>query len=127
MFDCILVTKAKQNKDLIVNPIYKFTEVDIWRYIEENNIEVNSLYKKGFRRVGCLLCPLGGSASMKREAEMYPKYKQAYIRAFDRMIQARRKDGLEVRWKNGADVYEWWIGNKNNGQITIEDFLKGEI
>lgn len=130
VFDCKLVTLAKENADIICNPIYKFTEKDIWKYIHENEIEVNPLYRMGYKRVGCILCPLGGRKSMLKEAADFPKYKQAYIRAFDRMMQARRdsgkddvtgKEGFHV-WVTGQDVYDWWINGKDGikGQTELD-------
>lgn len=129
-----MVTKAKEKDDLICNPIYKFTERDIWRYIHENEIEVNPLYRMGYRRVGCIMCPLAGRNSMLKEAADFPKYKQAYIRAFDRMMKARQesgkddvtgKEGYHV-WKTGKDVYDWWIDGSYGikGQIEFEDFIQ---
>lgn len=46
------------------------------------------------------------STHRAEELERYPKFKQAYIRAFDRML----KDKEDVTtWKTGEDVYQWWI------------------
>lgn len=42
----------------------------------------------------------------KNELEAYPKYKQAYIRAFDRMLKNRKE---VADWETGQDVYNWWI------------------
>ena len=121
VFDCVMVTKAKQNEDLICNPIYKFTELDVWRYIEENSIEVNPLYGMGYMRVGCVMCPLGGTRSMLKEAADFPKHKQAYIRSFNRMLEARRRAGMKTEWKDGEEVFEWWVyrGKKIKDQESL--------
>ena len=124
VFDCIMVTKAKDKEDLICNPIYKMTEEEIWRYIKEHEIEVNPLYQKGYKRVGCIGCPIGGRKQILKEFEDYPKYKLNYIKAFDRMLKARRERGLKVgdMWADGECVFRWWIGENNiKGQMTIED------
>ena len=47
---------------------------------------------------------------MKKELERYPKYKNAYLRAFEKMIKVRKERGLDVAWKTGEDVMKWWIG-----------------
>ena len=39
-----------------VNPIWDFTELDIWRYLALHRIPVNSLYGKGYRSLGCMPC-----------------------------------------------------------------------
>ena len=46
-----------------------------------------------------------------REFHDFPKYKGAYMRAFNRMIDARRASGKMVNkeWKNGKAVMEWWM------------------
>lgn len=39
-----------------VNPILDFTEKDVWRYTALYKIPVNSMYKKGYRSLGCAPC-----------------------------------------------------------------------
>lgn len=87
--ECALIEAAKKNKDTLVNPIYHWTDSDVWTYIRENNIEMNPLYSKGYTRVGCIGCPLSGDKL--KELEEYPKYKLNYIRAFDRMLREREE------------------------------------
>ncbi len=45
-----------------VHPILHFTEMDIWRYIKANNVPFCSLYKKGYRSLGCEPCTQRGRA-----------------------------------------------------------------
>lgn len=68
---------------------------------------------------------------MKAGFARYPKYKEAYIRAFGRMLEKRKADGLKSdakSWIDGEHVMRWWLGDDPN-QITIDDYLKmtGEI
>lgn len=65
------------------------------------------------------------SKGMKRDFSLYPKYRAAYVRAFDRMVEARRKEGLENRgaWTDGESVMRWWVGDDPN-QITLADYLQ---
>lgn len=96
-------------KKNIVRPIIDFTDDDIWEYIHKYKLPYCELYDKGFTRLGCIGCPLN-SKSQSKELEMYPKYKEAYIRAFDRMIEERKNRGKEVKWENGEQVMSWWLG-----------------
>ena len=93
----------------ILNPIVDWTEADVWEYIKSNNLKYCSLYDEGFKRLGCIGCPLAGSKHMKFEFERYPKYFQNYIKAFDRMLIARKNAGLETQWKTGEEVMRWWL------------------
>ena len=122
-YECKMIEACKNHKDTMCNPIYEFTEKDIWQYIRDNSIEVNPLYAKGYKRVGCVGCPLGNSNNMKKEFADYPKYRDNYVRAFDRMIISREKKGLKTVWASGEEVMQWWVGD-NPKQIRIEDLYK---
>lgn len=129
-YDCRFITKAKRKEDLICNPIYKWTDSEIWEYIEDRNMKHNPLYDKGFRRVGCIGCPLASKDQIKG-LQLYPKYKENYIKAFDRMLKKRLADGKENKskyeWTDGEAVYRWWIMDDTiPGQMTIDDFLNEE-
>lgn len=122
-YDCRIIEAAKKNKDLIVNPIYKFTEKDIWAYIKEKDIETNPLYSRGYKRVGCIGCPLAGAKNMKRDFEDYPKYKENYIKAFDRMLERRRQKGKPfIKARNGEELMRIWL-REDPKQIRLEDIL----
>lgn len=38
-------------------PIVDWYDEDVWLYLIDNNVDFNRMYKLGFGRVGCLLCP----------------------------------------------------------------------
>lgn len=97
--------KAKRT----VNPIIDWTDDDVWDYISAESIEVNPKYRDGYKRVGCVGCPLSSKCNRMREFEEYPTYKRAYIRAFDKMLDVRKAKGLQTDWKTGEEVFEWWI------------------
>ena len=92
-----------------VNPIIEWTDDDVWDYISAESIEVNPKYRDGYKRVGCVGCPLSSKCNRMRQFEEYPTYKRAYIRAFDKMLDARKERWLKTDWKNGEEVFEWWV------------------
>jgi phosphoadenosine phosphosulfate reductase len=75
----------------------------------------------GFDRVGCIGCPLAGK---KRyfEFAVYPKYKNLYVRAFDRMILERKKQGLITARNTGEEEFQWWM-NEDINQMELSDFI----
>ena len=91
----------------MLRPIIDWTEEDVWNFLKRNNIPYCELYDKGFKRLGCVGCPL--SHNQKKELELYPKYKENYIRAFDRML---KNLDHATTWKTGEDVMKWWLGEK---------------
>ena len=128
VWDCTLIKNMREHNDTLVNPIYEWTDADIWEYIRQENIIVNPLYARGYKRVGCIGCPLSGYHNMKKEFNDYPRYKQLYINAFERMIVERKKKGKHCEFKTGEEVFNWWIEEyKHNVKGQISLFEKGEI
>lgn len=109
----------------VCNPIVDWTTRELWDYIESEKIQINELYYCGHDRVGCIGCPM---ADKKRyfQFSVFPKYREMYIGAFDRMLEElRNTQGKPPRWKNGLEVFEWWMENDNiAGQLELEDFLR---
>lgn len=114
--------KAKR----VCNPIIEWTDADVWDYIEAEKIPVNPLYGCGFSRVGCIGCPMAGTARRQREFARYPKYQEMYIRAFDRMLEERQRRGkMQGSWRagtTGRDVFHWWMEDGTlPGQLEFSD------
>lgn len=97
----------------IVNPIVDWTTRDVLDFCSENKVSLCPLYANGWRRVGCVGCPMAGTSVRYNEFAQYPTYKKAYIAAFDRMIEERNRRGKmegETRfWYTGNDVFHWWM------------------
>lgn len=113
-----LVEHCYRTTKTLVNPIIDWTEQDVWDFLRYYGCESNPLYKEGQCRVGCIGCPMQGGKRMKQQFAKYPIYKQNYILAFDKMVQHRFEKGQKPIWKNGKEVYSWWVGD-NPLQISM--------
>lgn len=124
----------KEHGDIIVNPIYEWTDTDIWEYINSRKVEVNPLYYPpyNYKRVGCVLCPMAGYYEKKRQIEDFPGYKRMYVAAFNEMLKRRKESGLTNKqsWESGEEVFNWWIQEYKHqvkGQIEFDlDDLLGD-
>lgn len=88
------------------HPIFHWSDADVWEYIHSQNLPYCSLYDEGFRRLGCICCPMQGGKGMIRDGERWPKYKAQYIRTFQKMIE--RLEDRPATWRTGQDVWDWW-------------------
>ena len=104
-----LIHICQTHAQRVLNPIIDWTTAEVWEFINKYNIPYCKLYDEGFTRLGCIGCPMAGQKERKRQFELYPKFKQAYIRAFDRMLEERHKRGLENIQSDGEEVLEYWI------------------
>ena len=73
------------------------------------------------------------STKAKQELEMYPKYKEMYLRAFGRMLKHRIDRGMSNdTWTDAEAVYDWWnngkaISKQILGQLSILEYYKKEL
>lgn len=89
-----------------LNPIIDWTTDEVWEFIRDFNVPYCKLYDEGYSRLGCIGCPM--AYKQAEELEKNPKYKQAYIKAFGRMLDQLGDKG----WGTGEtaeDVYKWWV------------------
>lgn len=123
VWDCAIVSTARKQKTILVNVIYDWSDAEIWEYIRDNEIEYNELYDMGYKRVGCILCPLASKREKQRDILTFPAYKERYIKAFEKMLEVRKErgkdDGNGGVWKDAKSVFKWWIEDK-----TIEGQMK---
>ena len=106
----------------ICNPIVDWTDRDVWEYIRSERLPMNPLYEMGFFRVGCIGCPMAGKARWK-EFSLFPTYRRAYTRAFEKMLRAIHEGGGTTKWRNAEEVFSWWMEDfQVEGQIRLTDF-----
>ena len=113
-----LMETCYRKKKTLLNPIIDWEDADVWEFIHSYNVPYCVLYDCGFKRLGCIGCPM--STHQSEELERWPKYKAQYIRSFEKMLQVRRDRGIMSEgWKTGTEVMDWWIhgGSKCTEQI----------
>lgn len=104
----------------ILNPIIDWSDNDVWELLGYYGCKSNPLYECGYKRVGCVGCPM--NTRVKQEFERCPKYRQSYIHAFDRMITRNLADGFEMpTWKTGQDVFDWWVDRRKKIPAQLEN------
>lgn len=132
-----MVHNCLQKRRRILNPIIDWSTDDVWEFIREYNVPYCSLYDEGFTRLGCIGCPMAGTEGRLKEFARWPKYKELYIHAFDRMIKARQAgtavdpveempDDSEI-WHTAAELDSLIEGRKIGGaDLQMVDTLSGK-
>lgn len=114
------VESCYRTKKTIVNPIIDWSDEDVWEFIKLYEVSYCTLYDEGWKRLGCIGCPM--SSNQKKEFDRWPKYKDMYTKAFQRMIDKRKQDGMPTEWDTGEECMEWWLGNTKQ-----EDVMDNQI
>lgn len=118
VYESSTVDKTK----MFLNPIIDWKTEDVWRYIKKYQMPYCKLYDEGYTRIGCIMCPVQGTEGMLKDAERFPKYYKAYLRAFGRMLQNFEPPDLPT-WKAPEDVMYWWIYGSHDDKTTHQESL----
>lgn len=124
----ILFENCRLKGTRVVNPIIDWQDDDVYDFLGDAKCPMNPLYGEGQCRVGCVGCPLAGKKGREEEFLRWPKYKNLYLKAFEKMLQQRERRGkMEGSWRIGTtaqDVFNWWMEyDILPGQMEIEDYL----
>jgi phosphoadenosine phosphosulfate reductase len=112
------VTDVWNGLGKIVNPILRWSEQDVWEYIRERKLPYCSLYDEGWKRLGCIGCPLAGKAR-RRAFARWPRYEKLWRWAVNEYWE--RRHGKLNRsgklyyctiFKSGNEMFEWWMSDK---------------
>lgn len=116
----LMIERCMTKSAMSVNPIVEWSDKDVIEYAHDRGLKLCELYKMGYWRVGCVGCPMA-TGDRERDFRNFPTYKRAYIRAFDKMLDAYREKRKDTVWKSGKDVFRWWMEDKNiEGQMSFD-------
>ena len=103
-------TCLKKKTRKYLNVIIDWSESDVWEFIEKYKLPYCKLYDEGFKRIGCIGCPL--SNNQKMELDRYPHIKKMYLTAFDLMLKKRDERGIrrERNFTDAESVFKWFVG-----------------
>ncbi|MBP3335433.1 MAG: phosphoadenosine phosphosulfate reductase family protein [Ruminiclostridium sp.] len=115
-----LVEHCYRTTSTMINPIIDWTDADVWSFLHHYGCESNPLYQCGKTRVGCIGCPMATTNQRFLDFHIYPKYKQLYIKAFDKMLEEHPNKDYYT-WNNGEDVFNCWLGIDENQMNFFEE------
>ena len=105
----------------LLNPIIDWTTEDVWAFHEERCIPFCHLYKEGFTRLGCVLCPSNGVSLSSMQAARWPQiaenWRRAGIRSWERGTEGMRN------WPNGDAYVDWWLTRMSEPRNELQAVL----
>lgn len=87
-----------------LHPIIDWTDNDVWNYIKSKKLPYCSLYDEGFKRIGCVLCPM--TRNTKQQIERWPKIAAAWEKAVKATYPTESKN---FKFKSAQEYWEWWL------------------
>lgn len=113
------VEMCYRTRRTLVNPIIDWTDDEVWEFLNKIAKAPHcKLYDEGFKRLGCIGCPLAGGESMKKEFKRWPAYERAYKRAIAKMIENHPG---KITLADGGNVGGWLrrANSSRNGSTGV--------
>ena len=122
-----------RNRGSILAPIAYWTDADVWAFIRSRNLPYCELYDQGFRRLGCIGCPMAGHEGQNKEFARWPRYEAAWKRAifrfYDKWHGIPNRKG-EPRYfedfGSAQGLWDWWRSGKaseGEADCTYEEMM----
>lgn len=96
----------KQDRSAYICPICDWTDSDVWEFLNSKHIKHCSLYDQGYKRIGCVCCPLSPSL---RDAERYPKFvamlKMGFVKCINANHVSEKTKKLHEKYRENPDLY----------------------
>ena len=90
------IEKSRWIPNLVsVSPIRDWSALHVWLYLMRAKVEFNPLYRQGFDRIGCWLCPACELAEFERVKRLYP---DLWGKWEERALGWCRERGLPEEW-----------------------------
>lgn len=108
---------------IMVSPILYWTERDVWEFLNESKIKHCSLYDKGYRRIGCILCPMSSAKNINRDMKEFPHV----VRKWKETIQWLRDNKWKRTTLSVDEYFNWWISRKSLAQFYADEIQQQKI
>lgn len=93
----------------VINPIIDWSDADVWEFIERYKVPINPLYARGFKRVGCMLCPYQSAKTRKAILAEFPMLRKRMISLVQAIIDDRERGGLPSMNETAEEYFERWL------------------
>ena len=99
-----------------LNLIIDWTTTDVWQYIKQRKIKYCSLYDEGFKRLGCVLCPM--TRDIERLMQRFPQICRAWERAIKATFRPE-KTGMAT----AEEYWQWWLDRDRKMKPDKDEML----
>ena len=111
-----------------IAPICYMSDVDVWLIILMYNLDINNMYKYGFKRVGCLCCPYASPYTNLLIKYYYPKQWQRWMNVLKNNYEVKNvKSRLKWSYEEYSEGGKWRVGMSKEYEILSKKKTKDRI
>lgn len=109
-------TCVKGKDKIIIMPIFHWTDKDIWNFIREQEMDYCKLYDEGYKRIGCIFCPMANKKNIAKDRKKYPRIEKEIKKSIQYILDNKEDFLTQVtingRRMNADEVFEWWVSKE---------------
>ena len=120
-----MVTCVGGKDKILVSPILYWTEKDVWDYLKRMHIPYCELYDKGYKRIGCIMCPMSNHKQNVREMKDFPHVGKNWRKTIEWLIENKWKDKPLLQDPDMA--LKWWISKKSFKEFYADEVMQQKL
>lgn len=120
-----MVTCVGGKDKILVSPILYWTEKDVWDYLKRMRIQYCELYDKGYKRIGCIMCPMSNYKQNVREMKDFPHVGKNWRKTIEWLIENKWKDKPLLQDPDMA--LKWWISKKSFKEFYADEVMQQKL
>lgn len=121
----IMITCIKGKDKILVSPIIYWGERDVWEFLNEVvKVPHCTLYDEGYKRIGCILCPMATYKQKIRDCKRFPHAKRKWIDTIQKLIDA---GFINHNFQDAELGFQWWLSGKSFDVFYAQEVLQGKI
>ena len=106
----------RDGRKFYLNPIKAWPTSAVWAYIRGRKLPYCRLYDEGFKRIGCVLCPM--TRNVQEQIDRWPKLAAAWRRAIVSTFKPGYCGRTGKAFKSEEDYWQWWLDR----DASIDDY-----
>lgn len=108
---------------IMLSPILMWSEEDVWEYLNDKGIEHCCLYDEGYKRIGCICCPMSQYKQKIKDITRYPHVRRNWEKVMAKLIEK----GFYHKCSSEKELFDWWISGKSFKQFYSDEFIQQKI
>lgn len=119
-----MVACASGKDKILISPIINWTERDVWEFLNSNNIPHCSMYDEGYKRIGCILCPMSNRKQKIRDCKRFPHVRHKWIQTIQKLID---EGYINHNFQDAEFGFNWWISEKSFDEFYADEVLQMKL
>lgn len=107
---------------VIISPIIYWSEQDVWNFLNKTvRVPHCELYDQGYRRIGCICCPMSTSRQKIKELNRWPHVYRNWLKTIKWLMD---NGYVSYDFKSPEFGLKWWISGKSFEKFFAEEVMQ---